>query len=177
MRCKFLSSDADAANAIIRSSRRHGFTLIEMLVIVAILGILLALSPISFRAPVVKLYSNDLKSQINQARYEAIKRNRPVAVLWSVEDSRLETRVNDSPATIGAACSSTTVINTKATSDYRDVIVTAGSRPLAVAFLPSGQARWCDGNIFAESEAILAVSDGRTTRRVSVTPAGKVNVQ
>lgn len=150
--------------------------MLELLVVIAVLGVLLALSPMLIRSPAVRLYSNDLKGQINQARYESIKRNRPVAVVWNSGAQALETRLDATDPSIGAACNSTTITNRSETARYRDIIVQVSSQPIAIAFLPSGQARWCNGSVFSELDTELVVSDGKNMQRVSVSPTGKVRI-
>ena len=71
---------------------RAGFTVIEMMLVVAIIGILLAVGFVQLRAPSTRLFANDLKAQLQQAKFEAVKRNAPVAVAWDGGAQSFSTR-------------------------------------------------------------------------------------
>lgn len=64
--------------------RSHGFTMIELMVTVAVLGILLAVGVPSFNSFMVNsrtsALANDITSAVNLARSEAVKRATPVTV-------------------------------------------------------------------------------------------------
>lgn len=69
------------------SSHQHGFTIIELLVVVAILGVLAALAGPSFTETIKRYRVNsireDLMSSIQWARSEAVRRRQPVTFLRS----------------------------------------------------------------------------------------------
>jgi Tfp pilus assembly protein FimT len=147
-----------------------GITLVELLVVLATLGILLSLGPLLVRAPDARLFSNDIKILIQQARHEAIKRNRPVAVLWT--NSQFTTRLaSEVGPTITNACSSNTIINTKSALDYRNISVTANN--FGIVWLPNGIGQPCPSRSFGN----LTVTDGRVTRTVQLSTAGGVRIQ
>lgn len=82
------------ANALISfggcTKKPHGFTLIESLVVIAILGILVAAAAPNFSSTItnmrMKSTSFDLTNDLNTARSEAIKRNSNVILSANSED-------------------------------------------------------------------------------------------
>lgn len=67
-----------------RSNSTRGFTLVEMIVVVAILGLVLAMvaarGPLGLHTLTARAAANELASGFRQARARAIAGNRPVAV-------------------------------------------------------------------------------------------------
>ncbi len=59
-----------------------GFTLLEILVVLAVLGILLAISPFGFnrQGPELNRAKRDIQSLIQKSRFEAVKRNKMVVL-------------------------------------------------------------------------------------------------
>lgn len=68
----------------LRTGKSRGFTLIEMMVVMAVFALMLSLAAPSFsqmiKAQRVRTFSSDLFNDILFARSEAIKRNAPVVV-------------------------------------------------------------------------------------------------
>jgi type IV fimbrial biogenesis protein FimT len=66
------------------SAKNSGFTLIELMIIVAIVGILVAIGTPSFNSTIsssrLTTYANEFVTALNLARSEAIKRGQPVVV-------------------------------------------------------------------------------------------------
>ncbi|TXT40107.1 MAG: type IV fimbrial bioproteinis protein FimT [Comamonadaceae bacterium] len=81
-------------------SKPHGFTLIEVMVSLAILGLLAALGAPSFSDSIrrfrVKGISDDLMASIQLARVEAIRRGRPVALIRELASSSCSNPLLDS---------------------------------------------------------------------------------
>jgi type IV fimbrial biogenesis protein FimT len=71
------------------SRRQRGFTLVEMMVALAVLAVLVTLSVVFAQSTIdsMKLssFANTFIAQLQLARSEAIKRNRPVALCKSVD--------------------------------------------------------------------------------------------
>lgn len=155
---------------------RGGFSAIELLIVLSVLGILLAAGFTQLRPPAPRLFANDMRAMVQQARYEAIRRNRPVAVVWEGEASRFITRVDGTNPSVTAACSGATELVTKRVADYpRLTVNTELAAGNGLVWLPNGQARKCDGTAL---EAVsTTITDGRTTRVVTVSLTGRVSVQ
>lgn len=153
--------------------RRHvaGLTLIEVLIVLGILGVLVGIGAARFSPNAARAYSNDLQALFQQARFEAIKRNAPVAVIW------------DSAATTfrsveGGAnpCEGESVLGTADAARYpRITIDTTFEDGRGLVWLPSGQARSCELSAFAAT--IARVSDGRNERVLKVSLTGKVDIE
>ena len=148
-----------------------GFSLIEILIVLAIVGVLLGLSSVIFRPPSVRVFANDLSHQIQQGRFEALKRNRPVSVIYN--GTSFETRWDSSSPTVTAACSGDTVVQTKRFEDYPQLSVTpdfvSGE---GIVWLPSGQARSCSNTTFQAQNVVL--SNGRSSLTMRLATNGKV---
>lgn len=157
-------------------SRVSGLTLLEILIVLALIGILAAVGVRTFRAPESRLLANDVKLTVQQARYEAIRRNHPVAVLWNPGTQSITSVIDEADPSVAAACGGTTTLKLQDASEYPSA--TIASEPAVatgVVWLPSGQIRSCVGGI--ASEVRLTISDSRTSRTVTVTPAGRVDIQ
>jgi len=78
-----------------RASRPSGFTLVELMVSLAVLAILLALAVPSFQNATLGArlsgYANDLLASTQLARSEAIKRNAPVTLCRSTDGTTCAT--------------------------------------------------------------------------------------
>jgi len=154
---------------------QRGFTVIEMLIAVAIAGILLAVGFVNLQAPAARLFANDVKAQIEQARFEAIRRNAPVAVVWEAGAGRFATRLEPATPTVVAACGGSQVLQTRLPTEYRNVTVDASAWPGGVVWLPSGQGRTCTGAPAIGGD--IAITDGRSTRVVEVSVGGRVSIR
>ena len=157
-------------------SGNRGFSLLELIIVMAMLAIFLAIGFTQMRPPSSRVFANDLKIQIQQARYEAIKRNRPVAVVWEASTQRFTTRLNLANPTLPLACSGSTVLVTKQGADYPGLNISSQlASGAGVVWLPNGQARRCDGGLPEPTRT--TVSDHRATRFVDITLTGRVLIQ
>lgn len=154
---------------------RRGVTLLEGLIVVAIIGILAAIIGARYEQPGARLYANDLQALVQQARFEAVKRNVPVAVLWREADREFVSV----PGTVADPCGGTDVLSAARADTYRRVQLVV--EPLAeggdgrLVWLPSGQARSC--TFVGYEGAIARISDPRAERTVSVTLTGRVTIE
>ena len=165
---------------------RSGFSLLEVIIVIAILGILLAIVAWQFPSQSARAYANDVRAILLQGRYEAIKRNRPIAVLWSEANQEFFTVLSSAGG--DDPCSTGTVLLRASSRDYARTSVTIQidrdggleaigdeDDDVGVVWLPSGQARSC---LFAVlPRTIATIADPRSTREISISVAGKVEVR
>src|SRR5690625_3553822 len=67
---------------------RGGITILELLIVVAILGILMAVGFVVFKPNHAQLAAQEFQAMMRQARFEAVRLTRPVEVTWGSEDSQ-----------------------------------------------------------------------------------------
>lgn len=149
-----------------------GFSTVELLIVLAVLGILLGLGVQRFGSNGARAYSNDVRSIVQQARFEAVKRNAPVAVIWNGSANEFRTILGSGVT----PCVPGSVLVTAAASRYRGVSVeTEFLNGDGIVWLPSGQARSCSLGVF--SPAIAEISDRNHQYNVTVTLTGRVTVE
>jgi len=149
---------------------RSGVTLIEFIIVLSVLGILLGIGASSFRSSESRLYANDVRALIQQARFEAVRRNVPVAVVWDAADAAFLTVLG----TDADRCDASTVLNTATATTYRQVEVDIEFDD-GLVWLPSGNARSCGLGAF--SNVIAIISDRYGSRTVTVTLTGRVSIE
>ena len=158
-----------------RRSRR-GLTLVEILIVLAILGVLLSLTAFLVPAPSATVFARDAQSLYQQARLEAVKRNRPVAVVWDADLGRLEARVDSASTTVAAACTGDTVVRSLTPAGYGGrLTITADFAHDGAVWLPSTLMRGCAGP--ATELQSLTVASTRRTVDVDVSTTGEVTLR
>lgn len=149
-----------------------GFSILELLVVLVVLGVLLGIGVTVVRPPAATVYSNDVRALIQQARFEAIKRNVPVAIRWDAEGMGFVAGLGP----VDDPCAIVDVVARAATDAYPRVVVDPGfPEGDGLVWLPSGQARACDYGTFVQT--IAYVEDGRVEREITVTLTGRVTIQ
>ena len=152
-----------------------GFTLIELLIVLAIVGILAAVGWTGLNPPSAHVLSNDLKSMLYQSRYEAVKRNQPVAFVHVAADDVFQIRFDAGSTLIDDACDGDTVLTTKDPSEYRGASVDVNIPTSGIVWLPTGQGRTCSGAPMVGAD--IEVASGNVVRTVEVTLGGKVTIR
>lgn len=161
-------------------SRAQGFTLVELIVVVALVAILAALAAPSFRGVLasqrVKAAASDLGNSLSYARSEAIKRNTTVSVVsasggWAS----------------GWTVSVGTVANAAAANASNTVNVLNGFSDLSFTCYSGGSVVACGSNVVfgANGRAVSAQKfqigsstvSGVTTRCVSIDLSGLPNTK
>ncbi len=154
---------------------RAGFTLLEMLIALSIIGVLTGLGVFILRPSYAYIFSNDFRAMVQQARFEAIKRNLPVAV---VRDGQQYATLVKDDAAINCTTANSTQINVKRADEYRDVQVsdsdTTGTGN-GIVWLPTGLARACDGSGVVTGTA--AFTSRNITAKVIISQAGRVRTE
>lgn len=151
---------------------RRGFSLIELLIVLAVVGTLLAVGFVAVRPPASRVYANDVRALIQQARFEAVKLNVPVAIVWDVSDSSFVVGTG----TVAAPCAIDTELSRASSSEYPRLTVDPGfEEGGGLVWLPSGQARSCDYGTYVET--IAYVDDGRVEREITVSLTGRVTIE
>src|SRR5690606_15290217 len=113
----------------------------------------------------------DVRAIVQQARFEAVKRNVPVSVVWNAGNSEFRTVLGSS----GTPCLEGSVLATASHQPYRGVTVSSSfADGDGVVWLPSGQARSCGLGAFSPS--IAQISDSSRSYTVTVTLTGRVIV-
>lgn len=155
------------------SERQAGISVLEVMVTLAVLGILLTIGATNLRTPGPQLFANDLRALVQQARHEAVKRNEPTAVLWDAGAARFVMRL---AANTSAPCDGGTELAQRRLAEYPRLSITTTFRNgEGVVWLPSGHARSCA--LLAFERAIATVRDERTERTVVVTLTGRVEIE
>lgn len=151
---------------------RDGFTILELLIVLVMIGILAAIGASRFGTNSARAYTNDLQALFQQARFEAIKRNAPVAVIWSVTDRSFSTVYGNQ----AKPCDGTEVLMKAESIQYPRLNVTTDfGDGEGLVWLPSGQARSCAFTVFAKT--IANIQDEKQVRLLTVTLTGKVTVE
>src|SRR5690625_4991018 len=139
-------------------SRTHqvmirGMTLIEVLIVLAVLAILLAIAIPNLRTPAVRLAGNSVQSFLQQARFDAIRLNGTVGV--TVESGDLISRQD--------SCSGE-LLNRLDLSDYPSVTLLGSS----LLWNATGQVRNCSGGPLSTDGVTFTMSDASCSVSVQV---------
>lgn len=142
-----------------RSSCSRGVTLVEMLVVIAIVAILAAIAAPSFRQMTVdtrmSTQANDFLTMINYTRSEAVKRNVRVTMCKSSSGTGCSTAGNweqgwivfvDSGANAGIVDSGETILKVHGALSNGSTLTGAGTTVSDfITYMPNGQARTAAG--------------------------------
>ncbi len=141
-----------------------GLTLIEVVITLAVLGVLLGIAIPNLRPPALRLATNSVQAFLQQARFDAIRLNGPVGV--SLVEGQL--------VTTEGACSGTPV-RTLSMADYPQVTVSGE----AFRWSQTGQPITCAGagNPISLNGLTYTLSDGRGSTTVRVGGGGAVSVE
>ena len=151
-----------------------GFSVVELLVVIAVLGVLLGIGLAVLRPNSERLAANSFRALLQEARTEAISRNRPVAVTWDADQAAMIVRVAPSPA-LPACDGSLQALDRLEFGEYRGVAVTTDMSGGGLVWLPNGRHRSCDPSGSLDSVTTFASPRGAVTVRVST--GGSVVVQ
>jgi type IV fimbrial biogenesis protein FimT len=155
--------------------RSYGFTMIELMVTLVVLGILLGIGVPSFRVILLNArtsaVANDITSAINLARSEAVKRAQPVTVCPSDDGASCSGEWTDGWITRVPASGEVLRV-WRAPVGGAEITQTPAANA-AIDFGPLGQ------RITADTALVMQVEGcrGQRARRLEIGPAGRVSVQ
>lgn len=158
-----------------RCRAQHGFTMIELMVTIAIAAILLAIGVPSFNQVMVNArtstLANDVTSAINLARSEAVRRAEAVSVCPSNNGTSCSGSWTDGWITI--VDSSSEVLRSWRTPTPTADIAQTPTADDEIEFGPLGQ------RVTGNTALVLQVNGcaGDRARRLEIGPAGRVSVQ
>mgnify|MGYP000332376641 FL=1 len=154
-----------------RASRRRGVTFVELLIVLAAMAVLAAVGFVRMGSAQARAYAEEVRATVAAGRFEAIRRDAPVAVRWDEGRGAFLAVVGrpDLPCT-----GDEIVARADAATHARVAVDTDLVGDAALVWLPSGTARGCDFASFPERIATL--DDGRTSVDVTVTLTGRVTV-
>ena len=151
---------------------RDGFTVIELLVALGVIGVLAAIAVAAFRAPASRLAAQDFQALLQEARTQAIKRNRPVNVALDLDAGTVSVRASEQSSNV--SCTGDQVqIGQLDLAEYRGLEVSTTMPDLQMLWLPNGRAQRCNGGLMASSTTFRARD---VAYAVDVSAAGQVRV-
>lgn len=151
--------------------KRSGVSLIELLVVLAVLGILLSLAYAAVRPSHVQRAGQALRSAILWARANAIWHGATVSVTELPGGGGFVVRL---PEPGGGLCGPGKELLRLPLSDHPGVRLAAGL-PRGLAWLPSGGGRSCDGG--GVVSATIRLLDARGAAEVIISSLGRVRLQ
>lgn len=174
--------------------KMHGFTLLELLIAIAVLGIFLGLAVPSFLSALqnsrISAQSNDLLTAFQLARSEALKRKVPVSVCAADTTAANPTCGSDWTAGWIVIVDDSGVGGASATyADYDDDVLrvwqpiqsdlTIGGADADnfVRYLPNGQIDLASGATAPAYQMRIADCTGSNQRNISVSRTGRANVE
>jgi Tfp pilus assembly protein FimT len=150
---------------------RDGFTVVELLIIIAVAGILLAIAAFSLRAPAAREAANNFQALLQKSRMEAIKRNRAVAVVWDKNQEAMVVRVTKASNAISCSAGTKEIEQLEVA---KDVSVETNMPDNGMVWLPNGRAQKCGGGLTASKTTFTSHSHKYD---VNVSRAGQVEVE
>lgn len=174
--------DTMLSPAASRRRAARGFTLIELMVVLALVGILITLAAPSFlqfqRNSRLRTVSSSLMSAINAARSEAMKRQKFTFVVPNKDGGWNAGWVVyvDMNSTMSLAPGANDVILGQQTEKPSDVGVTVASSLPYVMFSGSGFPRKTDGSFANGTFTLTIAGSGETARSVVLSNTGRMRV-
>ncbi|PYE53567.1 pilus assembly FimT family protein [Deinococcus yavapaiensis] len=170
---------------------RHGFTLLELLLVISVVGVLAAIIATNVNRPRPDLFADSVRSAMQQSRFEAVRRNRFVVFAWDGASNAFVVRVKNptsGTSTVCASESSDTSLSSLSASSFPGLTVTttfsAVSSLNGFVWQPSGLPVTCSTSGTSTTLASGSFSMARSgtdsaasTRTVVLSRAGGVTRQ
>ncbi len=154
----------------VRRRATSGVSLIEVIIVVAIVGVLTSLAAFSVRPSTAQTYANTIHSFIMKARFDAVRLNQPVHVSWNAVAGTFEARLGSA----NAWCAPNGEVLAQMEPlriDRLDVTVIGDT----LVWIPSGQVRTCNGGFVAP--VVATIRDRAHVRLVEIGAGGLVEVR
>ncbi len=150
-----------------------GFSMIEILVTIAVLSILAGIGFTSLRPPALQTAASNVRALMQQAKLESIKLNRPVVVSLVGNELRSQSLAS------GHALQCSTGLTDLRGLDLGDFprVVAEEAAQMPFVWLPTGQVRDCVGASLSADGAGVVLNDGRRSLTVAVGAGGQVEVR
>ena len=154
-----------------RSPRGAGVTVLELVVTLAVLSALLAVGAARVLPATSRVAASSVQSAVVQARFQALKLNRPVVVELDPEAGVVTAWPSKLAGSIdcGAAAPAFRRLDL---ASFPGVSMNASVRRFV--WLPSGQLRGCSGEWVGDS-VVIDLRDSRRAHQVTVSPGGEVS--
>ncbi len=129
--------------------------------------------------PDARAFSNEVNAIVQRGRFEAVKRDTPVAVRFDTQAGTVEVRAPQA-ATVAAACADAdvVVVATADASDYRNTSFAVNGVPAtdrSIVWLPNGRPVNCAGS--PNVARSIVVSDARRQITLAVDIGGRIVTQ
>jgi Tfp pilus assembly protein FimT len=131
---------------------KAGLSLVEVLVTLGVLGILLGFGFTLLTPPESRLFTEELKSFLEQSRFEAVKRQYPIAVVWDANTKIFTASVYPSDTTVGCTSSTGAImvaLSSLELAKFPRLSLSKNDLQTGVVWLPNGFLKTCSGTDFS----------------------------
>lgn len=143
--------------------------MIEMLVVLAFLGILSSVLAASLRTPDATLFARAASETIGEARFLAIAQSTSIAITFDASTNAVQLR----EAGASGCTTGDEILRTVDADDYRNLTVDASDFPTFL-WRANGLPLFCEADA---DGVVLGVDDGRTERELAIDLAGTVDLR
>lgn len=174
--------------------RRSGLTVLELLITLAILGILMGVGYIAMRPNHALITAQEMQAMMRTARFEAVRLTRPIEVVWEEVDGVwtiqayvLEPRDgnNNFDITKQPKCEKDRVVGSEVFKEFSNKSSFSAAKSVneidsdkgTIYWLPNGTAWLCNTHEQVNGSLELKISAGNQSARVSFVGSYDVEVK